>query len=466
MSELSALLTDFYQLTMAYGYWQLGMAEQQAVFHLNFRRNPFAGKYIVSCGLAEVIDYLQHWQFKQDEIDYLASLRDMQNNPLFCTEFLKYLLNLRFTGDIDAIPEGQLLFGSEPILRVCGPILQCQLLETALINLTGFASLIATKASRVCKAAEYAPVMEFGLRRSQGPNGGMTASRSAFIGGCYAVSNVLAAKTYGIPAVGTMAHSWIMAFADEISAFKEFAKIAPHNLVLLVDTYDTIQGVKNAIKVGQTLRAHGHELQAIRLDSGNLNELSCQARELLNSAGFPQTKIIVSGDLDEQVIAHLKQQGAPIDAWGVGTRLTTAWDQPALDAAYKLSAIRDKNGVWQYKVKRSNQISKATTPGILQVRRFYKNKQWLGDLIFDVEMGVENKPFAEADHEADLLIPIFSQGNLIYRSPPLQNIQSFCRQQLHDFHAIADLEYPVELESRLLQVKQDLLNRCGHDESH
>jgi nicotinate phosphoribosyltransferase len=457
VNELSALLTDFYEITMAYAYWRLGMAEREAVFHLFFRRPPFQGNYIIQCGLANVIDYILHWRFKPEELDYLQSLRDAQNDPLFSTDFLDYLSRLRFTGDIHAIPEGQLVFGKEPVLRVRGPILQCQLLETPLINLSGFASLIATKASRVCAAAEGDSVMEFGLRRSQGPDGGMTASRSAFIGGCDSVSNAWAAKMYGITPAGTMAHSWIMAFADEMTAFKEFSRVMSHYAVLLVDTYDTIEGVKNAIVTGQLLRANGQDLLGIRLDSGDLAELSRQARMMLDEAGFVKTKIVASGDLDEYQITQLKQQGAPIDIWGVGTRLTTGWDQPALDAAYKLSAIQNEKGDWEYKVKRSNQISKSTTPGIQQIRRFFKNKKWLGDLIYDDLLGIDRKYFAEANREEDLLLPIFSRGKLIYQSPSLNDIRSFCRNQQLEFHHSAQVDYPVQLECRLEEIKNKLL---------
>lgn len=372
MNLLSPLLTDFYQLTMAYGYWRLGMAEREAVFHLFFRHHPFQGNYTVHCGLSRVIEYLQNWHFSAEELTYLERLTDADGKTLFPADFLDYLAKLRFTADLHAMPEGQLAFPQEPLLRVQGPILQCQLIETPLVNLTGFASLIATKAARICEAAQGDPVIEFGLRRAQGPDGGMTASRSAFVGGCESVSNTLAAMQYGVVPRGTMAHSWVMAFADEITAFEKFAEIMAGNSVLLVDTYNTVAGVHHAIAVGRQLRARGGDLQGIRLDSGDLLDLSRKARQLLDEAGFTTTKIIASGDLDEHIIARLKQQDAPINIWGVGTRMTTGWGQPALDMAYKLAAIRDEQGFWQYKLKRSDHPGKTTNPGIQQVRRFFR----------------------------------------------------------------------------------------------
>lgn len=453
----SPLLTDFYQLTMAYGYWCLGMAEREAVFHLFFRRPPFQGKYAIHCGLAAVIEYLQNWRFTAEEIAYLRSLQDAQGKPLFSVDFLVYLADLRFTGDLAAMPEGQIAFANEPLLRISGPILQCQLLETALVNLTSFASLIATKAARVCAAAQNDPVLEFGLRRAQGPDGGMTASRSAYIGGCEAVSNTLAAMRYGIPARGTMAHSWIMAFADEISAFANFVEVMPSSAILLVDTYNTVQGVQHAITVGNQLRAKGRDLLGIRLDSGDLDDLSRKARRMLDAAGFPAAKIVASGDLDEHIIAKLKQQAAPIDIWGVGTRLTTGWEQPALDTAYKLAAIRDEQGVWQYKIKRSDQASKTTNPGIQQVRRFFAGRRWMGDMIYDIELGLPQNAVVASDRQEDLLAPIFVQGKLVYQQPSLNEIQQFCRRQLTEFCDGREGDYPVRMESQLQSIKDKLL---------
>jgi nicotinate phosphoribosyltransferase len=457
MNLYSPLLTDFYELTMAYGYWRLGMSEREAVFHAFFRRSPFGGHYTVFCGLQSVIDYIQNWRFRAEELAYLAGRQDARGQRLFSDDFLGYLADLRFTGNIDAMVEGQLAFAYEPLLRVRGPLLQCQLLETALLNLTSFASLIATKATRVCAAAQGDSVLEFGLRRAQGPDGGMTASRAAYIGGCESVSNTLAAMEYGIPPRGTMAHSWVMAFAEEVTAFEKFAEVLVGEVVLLVDTYNTVQGVRHAIEVGRGLRARGADLLGVRLDSGDLNRLSREARVLLDEAGFTGTRIVASGDLDEHRIARLKEEGAPIDLWGVGTRLTTGWDQSALDMAYKLSAIRDEDGVWCYKVKRSDQPEKATLPGVQQVRRFCGGGRWLMDMIYDLELGVGEDICAGADRHIDLLQPIFANGSLVYDFVPLPAIQAFCRRQLQDFTDSQRPDYPVKIEPHLQAIRDKLL---------
>ncbi len=457
MTINSALLTDFYQLTMSYGYWRLGMANQEAVFHLFFRKHPFKGNYTIIGGIDGMIEYVQKWQFKNNELDYLSTLVDSQGKKLFSEDFLNYLGKLRFTGDIHAMPAGQLAFPEEPVLRIRGPILQCQLLETALLNQIGFASLVTTKAARVCHAAGTDPVLEFGLRRAQGPDGGMTASHAAFIGGCESVSNTLAAMQYHIPPRGTMAHSWVMAFDHELTAFTKFAEVMAGNAVLLVDTYDTLSGVKNAIKVGKQLREKGHELLAIRLDSGDLYELSRSARQLLDDSGFQKTKIMASGDLDEYEIARLKQHGAPINVWGVGTRLSACYDQPALDCAYKLSAIRNEVGEWNYRLKRSDLPAKTTNPGIQQVRRFFHQKSWIADVIYDVELGIKSDTFADGEFQEDLLLPIFRGGQLIYHTPSAVESRAFCKRQLETFLHGNFHEYPIRVESRLQAIKDSLL---------
>lgn len=303
----SPLLTDFYQLTMACGYWQLNMHEQPAAFHLLFRKNPFKSNYALNAGLASVVEFLKNWRFAEDDLAYLATLTDATHNKaLFPTAFLDYLRTLTFTCDVDAIPEGTVVFPHEPLLRIQGPLLQCQLLETPLLNMINFQTLIATKASRVCRAAGNDVVIEFGMRRAQGPDGALSASRAAYIGGCHATSNTLAGKLFGIPLRGTHAHSWVTAFPNEAQAFAAYAEVMPNNCVLLVDTYHTLTGVKNAIKAGQQLRAAGANLLAIRLDSGDLAELSIKARQLLDEAGFHSTAILASNSLDEYVITDLK----------------------------------------------------------------------------------------------------------------------------------------------------------------
>ncbi len=469
---ISPLLTDLYQLTMAYGYWKLGIHEREAVFHLIFRKQPFHGNYSVACGLSTVVDFLQNWQFAEDDLSYLDGLRAPNGEPLFTHEFLAYLKNLRFTCDIDAIAEGTVIFPHEPLLRVKGPLLQGQLIESTLLNIINFQTLIATKASRVCMAAAGEPVLEFGLRRAQGPDGALSASRAAFIGGCTATSNVLAGKVYGIPVSGTHAHSWVTAFPDEISAFSAYANIMPHNCTLLVDTYDTIQGVKHAIEIGKKLRNQGAELRAIRLDSGDMATLSIQARQLLDEGGFKQTKIIASNSLDEYVISDLKDKGAKISVWGVGTQLTTAYDHAALDGVYKLSALRDTNGQWEYKLKLSEQAIKVSNPGVLQVRRFIQDNRQVMDIIYDEELGIPSKQpclvslkgphFSQQlehfDAHVDLLQPVFRQGKLVNPMPSISTLRERTIQQVTQFlRADHTKPYPVGLESDLHHLKQQLI---------
>ncbi len=432
MSEItSGLLTDLYQLTMAYGYWKTGKAQQHAVFHHTFRREPFGSGYAISCGLAQAIEWMKGWHFSSEDAEYLANLRGVDGKPLFASEFIEYLRELRLSCDIDAIPEGTVVFAREPLVRVRGPLLQCQLFETALLNIINFQTLIATKASRTYAATDGEPVLEFGLRRAQGVNGGVTASRAAYIGGCAATSNVLAGRLYDIPVRGTHAHSWVMSFDNEMQSFRAYADALPNNVVLLVDTYDTLSGVSKAIEIGNHLRETGHELSGIRLDSGDLNQLSQQARKMLDAAGFTKADIVASNDLDEYRITELKQKGAQINVWGVGTRLATAHDQPALGGVYKLGALLDSDGNWQYKMKLSEQAIKISDPGILQVRRFAKDGQMLADAIYDEPTGVPATTTIASGQGAfdvpvdadgvDLLVPVFRDGRQVYDAPsPLE----------------------------------------------
>ena len=360
------LLTDFYQLTMAYAYWKSGLADREAVFHLTFRRAPFRGGYAVACGLGLAQEYLANWSFDGTDVDYLASLTGADGQVLFDRAFLDHIRSSTFACHVDAIPEGTLVFPHEPLVRVHGPLWQCQLVETALLNIVNFQTLIATKAARICRATHGEPVLEFGLRRSQGVDGGLSASRAAYIGGCAATSNVLAGKLHGIPVKGTHAHSWVMTFDDELASFQAYAAAMPNNCVFLVDTYDTIEGVRHAIEVGRTLQSQGHSLVGIRLDSGDLTELSIAARQMLDEAGLTDAAIVASNDLDEYEIAELKRRGATINIWGVGTRLATAYDQPALGGVYKLGALRSASGRWLNKVKLSEQEIKVTP----EVRHF------------------------------------------------------------------------------------------------
>lgn len=472
-----ALLTDLYQLTMAYGYWKSGLADSEAAFHLFYRHNPFQGGYCVAAGLGLAMDFIEGFRFTAEDTAYLAGLAGADGRPLFDEAFLAHLRELAFSCDVDAVPEGTVVFPHEPLVRVCGPIVQAQLLETPLLNLINFQTLVATKAARICAAAQGDPVVEFGLRRAQGIDGGTAASRAAFIGGCAATSNLLAGKLYGIPVRGTHAHSWVMAFDDELSAFQAYAAAMPNNCVFLVDTYDTLQGVRRAVEVGRWLRQQGHEMVGIRLDSGDLAYLSIEARKLLDEGGFPHAAIVGSNELDEYVIASLKQQGAPIGVWGVGTRLATAYDQPALGGVYKLSAVRSAGQPWQHRLKLSEQAIKVSNPGILQVRRFHAGGQCVGDMLFDEELGIsENTLFdpqdpnrfkrlpAGAEHR-DLLVPIFRHGRSVYPVPPLETIRGRAAAELAQFSPairrfLHPHEYPVGLEPQLHRRKMHLVRRA------
>ncbi len=441
-----ALLTDLYQLTMAYGYWKVGFHQKESVFHQFFRRSPFQGGFTIACGLASIIEFIQHFHFSNSDIVYLSGLESPDGEKLFENSFLDYLRNMTFTGDIEAIPEGTVVFPYEPLLRVSGPLIECQILETAILNLINFSTLIATKAARICLAANGDPILEFGARRAQGVDGSLTASRAAYIGGCDATSNVLAGKLFGIPVRGTHSHSWVMAFQDELEAFYAYAEAMPNNCVFLVDTYDTLEGVKKAIKVGQWLQERGKKLGGIRLDSGDLADLSIKSRQMLDESGFKDTVIVASNELDETIISELKRQGARIDVWGVGTHLITAYDQPALDGVYKLSAIRDLSGEWIYKLKLSEQLTKVSTPGILQVRRYLRNGIHAGDVIYDINLDFEEIPRAldpfdptkerVFKHEYtynDLLVPIFRKGKCVYDLPNLDQIRNHRKQSLQEF---------------------------------
>jgi len=468
-----SLLTDLYQLTMSYSYWKQGMQNYEAVFHLYFRENPFQGGFTIACGLKPVIDYLQHFRFTREEVIFLSELTGSDGQPLFEYGFLEYLLNLKFSCTLHAAPEGSVVFPYEPLIRIQGPIIQCQLLETALLNVINFQTLVATKAARVCLAAQGDEVLEFGLRRAQGPDGGLSASRASYIGGCSGTSNVLAAKKWGIPVKGTHAHSWVMAFSQEIESFIAFAQALPNNCVFLVDTYDTIAGVKNAIRVGKMMREAGFEMIGIRLDSGDLAQLSIEARKLLNQAGFQHAVIIGSSDLDEFKIETLKQRGALVNTWGVGTRMVTAFDQPALGGVYKLSAIRPPAGQWVPKMKLSEEPEKASTPGMLQVIRYYQDDKSFADIIVNDWWSDEIEAFDTfegeriiiQDHPSNKLLQvIFDEGKLVYLMRDIHQIRSYTQRQLNFFDQKYKVlsnpaVYRVGLEDRLNQMKAQLHHR-------
>lgn len=426
----SPLLTDLYQLTMGYGYWKSGMYDREAVFHLTFRRGPFEGDHALAAGLEQALDYLDHFRFGTEDVRYLAGLKNGSGDLLFDESFLNMLQRLRLTVEVDAVPEGTVVLPGTPLVRVRGPLLQAQLLETALLNLIGFPSLVATKASRIVRAAGGDHVIEYGLRRAQGPDGGLTASRAAFIGGCHSTSNLLAGQLYGIPVRGTHAHSWVMGFPDELSAFEAYSRHLPGDPVLLVDTYGAVSGVRNAIAVGERLRAEGRTLAGVRLDSGDLAELSRAARKLLDEAGFHETFVVASGDLDEHEIGRLKSAGARIDQWGVGTRLVTSADQPSLGAVYKLGAIRDGDGKWQFKAKRSDDPGKTSVPGILQVRRTTDaDGNWTGDFLCQHTEIDDREPDSE-----ELVRPCFRAGKRIGNKRSAVEIRAHAARQLEAFH--------------------------------
>ncbi|RYD22070.1 MAG: nicotinate phosphoribosyltransferase [Verrucomicrobiaceae bacterium] len=478
MNTNNPLLTDLYQLTMAAAYHASGRSEQEAAFHLFFRTLPFKGGYAVAAGLGSVVEWLEGFRFEEDDIEYLATLRDAEGGPLLKKEFLDYLRDLKLSVSIDAMPEGTLVFPHQPLLRITGPILQCQLVESALLNIINFQTLIATKAARVCLAAQGEPVLEMGLRRAQGPGGALAASRAAHIGGCATTSNVLAGKAYGIPVKGTHAHSWVMSFETELEAFEQYAAALPGNCTFLVDTYDTLEGVRNAVKVGQKLRESGHRLLGIRLDSGDLAWLSQQARTILDEGGFPDAAIVASNDLDEHLIESLKHQGARISVWGVGTRLVTGGEQAALGGVYKLAAVRDETGNWQPRIKLSEQVIKVSTPGLQQVRRFRQDGRFIADAVYDAEHACP-EPCEIVDpaellrhttvpagtaHE-DLLQPLFRDGKLIIPLPPLAESRARCLEQLTGLNAtIKRLDnphnYPAGLEAGLHQKKLNLVRKA------
>lgn len=478
MSPLSPMLTDLYQLTMAQGYLLSGRAGTEASFSLFFRENPFRGGFAVAAGLGLVVDYLRNLRFSEEDLAYLASLPSRDNTPLFTPEFLDHLRDLRFTCTVDAAPEGSIVFAREPIITVTGPIEQCQLVETTLLNLVNFSTLIATKAARCYLAAEGAPLLEFGVRRAQGPDGGLSASRAAYIGGFTATSNVLAGERFGIPVAGTHAHSWVMAFPSEQEAFDAWAETSPNNVVLLVDTYDSVRGVERAIETGRRLEERGHRFTGVRIDSGDLAYLAKQARALLDAAGFTETQIFASNELDEHTIRSLREQGAPIDVWGVGTRLATAEGQSALSGVYKLGAVRAPGEArFSPRMKLSDQIFKTTVPGIQGVRRYVRTDGSLaGDMVYNREeppAGAEatmvdpadatrRKHFTDADHYVELLEPVFDRGVLVGEpdSPAAARERALVGLgKLHEtqLRFLNPHTYPVGLERSLFDLRTRLI---------
>ena len=468
------LLTDLYQLTMGYGFYRQNKHEEEVVFDLFFRKNALI-TYSVFAGLEQAMDYLLNWHFDEEDISYLRSLN------LFDEGFLEYLKNMKFTGDVYAVKEGEPVFPGEPILTVKAPLIQAQFAETALLNIVNHQTLIATKSSKICRAtAGKGVVMEFGLRRAQGPDAGIYGARAALIGGCCSTSNVIAGQMFHVPVAGTMAHSWVMDYPTEYDAFRAYADAYPDNCLLLVDTYDTLRsGVPNAIKVFKELRAAGYTPKGIRLDSGDLAYLSKKARKMMDEAGFPEAKICVSGDLDERSINSLVQQGAKIDSWGVGTKLITSEDLPALGGVYKLSAVLEKDGTLTPKIKLSDNTAKITNPAFKNLYRLYdkENGMAIADLITLRDERVdESKPltiFHPVEtwkrHEVEnfqaepLLHTIVEKGKLVYEFPSLQEIQAFSKQELARFweeYLRLDMPqvYKVDLSDKLHTLKIKMID--------
>jgi nicotinate phosphoribosyltransferase len=467
-----ALLTDLYELTMMQGYLHNRSEDKEAVFDLYFRKIPNEGGYAIAAGLAQVVEYIENLRFTSEDLEYLKSL------DMFDAEFIAELKDFRFNGDIDAVPEGTVVFPYEPLVRVKARIFEAQLVETALLNLINFETLIATKASRVVAAAG-GRVMEFGLRRAQGPDAGIFGSRAAYIGGCESTSNVLAGKRYGIPVSGTQAHSWIQSFSTELEAFRAYARTFPDQCLLLVDTYNVLKsGVPNAIKVGLELEAEGHRFLGIRIDSGDLSYLSREARTMLDDAGLTHAQIVGSNDLDEHTISSIRAQGAPIDSWGVGTHLITSKDSPALGGVYKLAA-EGKDGVFEPRLKVSENVTKITNPGIKKIVRFYDpDGKAMADLIA-LEDEYFREPLTIFDPietwkrktlrnftTRELLKPIFRSGKRVYELPNLKEIQTYAIKEVDSLweevkRLVNPHRYIVDLSPKLYNLRQDLLHKIS-----
>jgi len=471
MKELT-LLTDLYQLTMVAGYFEEGKAKQKANFDWFFRTLPFGGGFCVVAGLDQLIDYILNLRFDDTHIKGLESL------GIFSKETLREFQKFHFRGDVYAVPEGTVVFPQETLIRVTAALPEAQILESTLLNIMNYQTLMATKAARVCLVAEGDPVIEFGMRRAQGPDGAMSAARAAFIGGCEGTSNVQAGLRFNIPVRGTHAHSWVESFPDELEAFRAYARSFPDSCILLVDTYDTLQnGIPNAIQVGKELEKAGHRFLGVRLDSGDLAYLSKKARVMLDKASLKHAKIVASSELDEWIIESLKKQGAKIDIWGVGTRLVTCWDHPALGGVYKLTAA-EENGQVVPKIKVSGDPEKMTNPGRNKVVRIYNQEMMMqGDILLREDETVDGSHPVKACHPMyphicktynppfepqELLVPIFVNGELVYERPSLEEIQ------VNTFRNLEKLEpeykrltnphiYKVSLSEKLNRVKERLL---------
>ncbi len=466
------LLTDLYQLTMMNGYLKNDIAEDVVVFDVFFRKNPSDNSFTIVAGIDQVIDYINNLHFDEEDLNYL------RNTNLFDEDFINALKQFKFTGDIYTVQEGSIMFPYEPIMRVKATCFQAQLIETAILNIINFQSLIATKASRVCEAAKGDAVFEFGLRRAQGPDAGIYGARAAYIGGCAGTSNVLAGKMFNIPITGTMAHSWVQKFDNELEAFRAYAKVYPNNCLLLVDTYDTINsGIPNAIKVFNELKEKGYQPVGVRIDSGDIAYLSKKTRKLLDDAGFNEVKIVASSDLDEETIYSLKIQEATVTSWGVGTNLITSKDCPALGGVYKLVAV-EENGKLQPKIKISENPEKITNPGYKKVVRIYDEtkKYALGDIIMLEDEIIDPKEPLTIFHPIytwkkktfrhyslrEMLIPLYINGKLEYERKTVQEIKEYTNKELNslwpEYRRLNRPQiYKVDLSQKLWDLKNEMV---------
>lgn len=475
------LLTDLYELTMMQGYFKNKDKNETVIFDMFYRSNPMDGGYAISAGLEQVVEYINGLHFSSNDISYLKSLK------IFADDFLEYLKDFRFSGNIYAIPEGTLIFPREPLVKVIAPIMEAQLIETALLNIINHQSLIATKAARVCFAARGDGIMEFGLRRAQGPDAGLYGARAAMIGGCIGTSNVLAGQLFDVPVKGTHAHSWIMSFPDEYTAFKTYADLYPGACILLADTYDTLKsGVPNAIRVFTEMREAGIPLTfyGIRLDSGDLAYLSKKARKMLDAAGFKDAVISASNDLDEFLIDSLKVQGAAITSWGVGTHMITSKDCPSFGGVYKLAAVMNQDGEFLPKIKLSENTEKVTNPGNKMIYRIYEKESGKikADLICLVgEVFDESEPLLLFDplepwkktklaggtySMRELMVPVFKNGKCCYHSPSVMEIREICQTELETLwdetrRLINPHKVYVDLSRKLYDIKIDLLDKMS-----
>lgn len=484
MERNFTLLTDFYELTMMQGYLKSGKHKEKVIFDMFYRKNPCGNGFAICCGLEQVVEYIRNLHFSEEDIDYLRNL------GIFDEDFIEYLRGFHFTGDIYAIPEGTVVFPKEPLIKVIAPVIEAQLVETAILNLVNHQSLIATKAYRVVHAAQGDGVMEFGLRRAQGPDAGIYGARAAVIAGCIGTSNVYAGQKFHMPVLGTHAHSWIMSFPTELEAFKAYARIYPNNCILLVDTYDTLKsGVKNAILCYDAMKEEGITLKrfGIRLDSGDLAYLSKKARKMLDEAGYPEAIISASNDLDENLIESLKAQGACITSWGVGTNLITSESQPSFGGVYKLAATYSDDGKWVPKIKLSENSEKITNPGNKQIYRIIEKDS---GKVFADYIALEDESFSEKEdlvlfdpidtwkkstlkggsyEMRPLLVPIFLGGKLVYNCPSVEEIKAHCKREqdslweecrrLTNPHAVH-----VDLSDKLYEMKKGLLAQYSRGE--